>query len=521
MSCMRRAAFSALCFTIFVIPGWCAKTPFTFDAMMRLVRVDDPQLSPDGKLVAFTAQTVDLTSNTKPTQIYVVSSTGGAPVQVTNEGSMNTRPRWSPDSRRLFFVSNRATAGAPAGVSEVWSESVDGTDPRLMTTLPTGAEGVTVSPDGQLILFTSDVYPSCEGAKPRSGMDYDAACNRANHEKDAAAKMDARTYTSLLYRHWNQYGTRTRRHLMIETLNNSFKARDLTPGDRDTPPFSLGGPDGYAFSPDSVQVAYSANENVDLATSTNSDLYLVDAAGGTPRKLTVNPGADEGPIFSPNGKSVAYRTQFRGGFESDQWRLAIVDLASGVTHTVADQLDRWVSEYAWSSDSKRIFFTVQDHGTAPLLMSLVSGGEIRTIAEGPTSVGSMQFSRDDRMMIYMEQSGSSPPEIKMATSRGGASIQLTHMNDGVLSAALSLTGRWRSCRAMDQTPNESTKLSGEAAGFRPCEAISGVVSDSWRTARGDWGENLELPLESASVCGGRLRGDYAEPARVHWLWTKL
>ena len=430
---MRSAALSTLLLALLTAPVW-SKAPFTFDAMMRIVRVDDPQLSPDGKLVAFTAQTVDMVNNTKPTQIYVVPAAGGVPVKMTTAGTMNTRPRWSPDSKRLFFVSNRPNAGTPPGTSEIWSLNLDGTDARIITTLPTGADGVTVSADGELILFTSDIYPSCEPPNAKPGAEYDAACNLAKHDQDEAAKMHARTYTSLLYRHWTQYQGKTRRHLMIETLNNTFKVRDLTPGNRDTPPFSLGGPDGYAFSPDSVQVAYVTNTAADLSTSTNSDIYLVDAAGGMPKKLTANLGADEGPVFSPDGRSIAYRTQLRPGFESDHWRLAVLDITSGAVHSIADQLDRWVSEYIWSSDSKRLFFTVEDHGTEPLLMASVAGGDIRTISEGPTSVSSMHFSPDDKTMIYLEQSGSAPPEIKMTTSRGGVGTPLAHLNDEILSA---------------------------------------------------------------------------------------
>jgi dipeptidyl aminopeptidase/acylaminoacyl peptidase len=428
---MRSAALGALLFGL--VASSSAKAPFTFDVMMRLVRVDDPQLSPDGKLVAFTAQTVDMAANTKPTQIYVVPSEGGAPVQVTSEGSLNARPRWAPNSKRIFFISNRPSASAPAGVTQAWSANLDGSDAAIVTALATGVDGIALSPDGKLMLFTSDVYPACNAPNAKPGAPYDPACNKAEQAKDLASKMGARTYSSLLYRHWTQYQSRTRRHLMIQTLNNAFAVRDLTPGERDTPPFSLGGPDGYAFSPDSMQIAYVANIDPDPATSTNSDLFLIDVAGGDVRKLTANPGADEGPVFAPDGKSIAYRTQLHSGFESDQWRLAVIDLATGATHDVADQLDFWVEEYTWSSDSKRIFFTVEDHGTSPLLMAPAAGGDIRTITEGLTSVGAMHFSRDDRMMIYMEQSGSAPPEIKMATSRGGNGVQLTHMNDPIIS----------------------------------------------------------------------------------------
>ncbi len=409
-----------------------AKAPFTFDALAKIARIDDPQLSPDGRTIAFTVQTVDLTANTKPTQIFVVPVDGGTPLRLTNDGSSNTRPRWTPDSRRIFYVSDRPS---PAGVNngtQVWSMNADGSDQRPVTSIPTGADGVTVSPDGNLIVFTSDVYPGCTPSNAVPGIDYDAACNKANLDKDAASKMHARVYTSLLYRHWNQYQGSRRRHLLIQTLN-AGKVRDLTPGPTDTPPFSLGGPEPYVFSPDSVQIAYVANADTDLSTSTNSDIYLVPAAGGAPKQLTGSRGADEGPLFSPDGKRLAYRTQTRTGYESDLWRLAVMDLQTNAITSLTDSLDRWVESYTWSADSKRLFFTIDDHGSQPLMMISATGGPIRTIAQGPTSITSMQFTPGDKVLIYAEQSGSRPVEIFKATSKGGSGIALTHLNDDIVN----------------------------------------------------------------------------------------
>jgi dipeptidyl aminopeptidase/acylaminoacyl peptidase len=251
-------------------------------------------------------------------------------------------------------------------------------------------------------------------------------------DKDASNKMKARVYTSLLYRHWTEYSGKQRRHLLIQTLNNTGKIRDLTPGNRDTPPFALSGPEPYVFSPDSTQIAFVSNNDSDLSMSTNSDLFSVPASGGPLRRLTSSPGADEGPVYSPDGKSLAYRTQNHAGYESDQWRLAVLDLQSNRTTSLTDSLDRWVDSYTWSSDSKRLFFTIADRGASPLLMIAANGvGGPRTIAQGPTSIDSMRFTSDDKVMIYVEQSGSHPPEIYRATSRGGSGVALTHLNDAV------------------------------------------------------------------------------------------
>jgi dipeptidyl aminopeptidase/acylaminoacyl peptidase len=402
-----------------------AKAPFNFDAMMKIARIDEPALSPDGKLVAFQVQTVDLPNNTKPVQIYLVPLDGGTAQRITNEGS-NTRPRWSPDGKRIFFVSDRGNG------SQIWSMNPDGSDTKQVTNLPTEADGEIVSRDGKYLLFTSDVYPGCAPAGAAPGVDYDAACNKTNLDQDAASKMKARVYTSLLYRHWTTYEGKRRTHILIQTLDATSKVRDLTPGNLKVPPFSLEGPEGYAFSPDSTQITYVSDTDPDLATSTNSDLFTVPVAGGPAQRITTNPGADEGPVYSPDGKYLAYRTQLRAGYESDQWKLAVMDVQTGKMNTLTDSLDRWVESYTWSSDSKRIFFTIDDHGTNPLLMMPVSGGAIRTVAQGPTSVSSMQFTPDDHAMVFIEQSGSKPPEINKAISKGGPSVPLTHLNDALL-----------------------------------------------------------------------------------------
>jgi dipeptidyl aminopeptidase/acylaminoacyl peptidase len=427
MKGMRIAALCALfggALSVSAQPA--VKAPFTFDAMMKLARIDEPHLSPDGKLVAFTVQTVDLPNNTKPSQIYVVPVDGGTPQRLTNEGNSNTRPRWTPDSTRILFVSDRSNG------SQIWSMKPDGTDSRPVTKLPTGAEGVTVSPDGKLILVVSNVYPQCEPPNATPGVEYDPVCNKGKLDQEAASKMDARVYTSLLYRHWTEYEGNRRRHILIQAVDGSGKIRDLTPGNLNTPPFSLGGPEQYVFSPDSVEVTYVANTDPDSSTSTNSDLFTVPAAGGEERRITTNPGADEGPSYSPDGKFLAYRTQIRGGYESDQWRLAVLDLSTGKMNSLTDSLDRWVQTYTWSRDSTRIFFTIEDHGTNPLMMMPASGGAIRTIAQGPTLIGAVQFTADEKTMIYTEQSGSRPTEINKATSKGGPGVPLTHLNDAVL-----------------------------------------------------------------------------------------
>jgi dipeptidyl aminopeptidase/acylaminoacyl peptidase len=143
-------------------------------------------------------------------------------------------------------------------------------------------------------------------------------------------------------------------------------ARDLTPGAHDVPPFSLGGQDQYQFSPDGKEVAYSSNIDEVQATSTNSDIFLVPVAGGTPKKITTNPGSDSTPRYSPDGNYIAYRSQLRGGYESDRFRLMRYERATGKITDLTPNFDRWVDSMAWAPDSKTIYFTAENEGGAPI-----------------------------------------------------------------------------------------------------------------------------------------------------------
>ena len=414
---------------------WCvcaaaqeSKAPFTFDAMMKLKRIDDPQLSPDGKLVAFTVQTIDLPANSKPAQIYIVPLAGGAPRKLTSQGVSNSRPRWAPDSQRIFFVSDRA------GEPQIWSMSADGTDQRQVTRLPTGADGEIVSPNGKLLVFTSEVYPQCEPQDSLPGVAFNNSCAQANLEAEKNSKMHARVYTSLLYRHWTTYEGKRRQHLLIQAADGLGNVRDLTPGSSSVPPFSLGGPEAYVFSRDSSRLTYVANLDRDLATSTNSDLYTVPVAGGSAKRLTNNTAADEGPVYSPDSKFLAYRTQRRAGYESDKWRLAVLDISSGRTKLLTDSLDRWVETYNWSPDSKNLFFTIDDQGTAPILKVPATGGAIETIAKGPYTVSSVECTADGQSLLYAAESGSHPVELFRAQADGGGQIALTNLNTDILDS---------------------------------------------------------------------------------------
>lgn len=399
-----------------------APPPFTAEEMMKLRRISDPQVSPDGRQVAYSAVEVDLAANARNSDLWVVSATGeGAPRRLTEHPRSDSRPRWSPDGKRLAFVSARE------GGSQVWVLDAAGGEPRKVTALPTGAGGVLWI-DGATLLVTSDVYPECSRAAAGGPATYDEGCNK--QKLDGAGKPDTgRLYDRLLFRHWDSWEDGRRSHLLVVPIAGGA-VRDLTPGERDVPPFGLGGPENYAVSPDGREVAFVRNDDEVEATSTNAELFVVPTAGGAPRKIAGSAGYDGGPLYSPNGHFIAFRAQERAGYEADRWRLKVHDRAAGTTRTLTEAFDRHVDGYAWSPDSRTLYFNAPEAGREPIFAVPAAGGPVKRIADG--SYSELQASSDGRTLVATRVSLTHPSEI-WRVEVGGGDRALTRVNDALLS----------------------------------------------------------------------------------------
>lgn len=397
------------------------KKPFDVYAMQQLARISEPQLSPDGLWVAFVVQRIFVSDNRAEKHIFIVSTEGSIPSRrLTFEGDSNTRPRWSPDSQRIAYISDRS------GSSQIWMMDADGSSSRQVTNLSTEAAGVLYSPVGDRLIFTSRVYPQC-GA--------DDECNARRVEADKNNPVQARVIDQLLYRHWDSWDDGRRSHLFsVEVSSPDALPVDLTPGDFDVPPFSLGGPEGYAISPDGQELCYEVKSNEDASRNANTDLWVVSISGGPAQIITRNPAADGGPVYSPNGEFIAYRAQERPGYESDRFRLFLHDRRSGQQAPLTETLDRWVTGYSWSTDSSRLFFTAEDRGREPIYTVRATGGPAQVAVYGDASHNEVQLLPDDRSMIYTASSASHPTEIYRAFSSGGEPpLRLTHLNDDLLA----------------------------------------------------------------------------------------
>lgn len=398
------------------------KHPITFDDMMRMHRLSEAQISPDGNSVAYTVTTPDLDANHGASNIWMVSTTQGAPVQLTQSGH-DSSPVWSPDGGSLAFLSSRD------GESQVYLLSFAGGEARAVTHISTGVDIVKWSPDGKTILFTSSVYPDCK----------DDACNKARDEAKEKSKVKAHVAESLLYRHWTHWSEGKRGHLfVIVAPTGSDEAlsapRDLTPGaDYDVPPDQRGGPEDINFSPDGKEICFTAVTDKIEAISTNGDLFTVPVSGASePKRITTNPGFDGNPVYSPDGKFIAYHAQLTPEYESDRWRVMLYLRTTGKSENLSELFDRSANGLAWSPDSQKIYFVAEDETLQPIYeMEARAGAQPRKIvAEGFNLA--VTLSADGKTFAFERSSLTAPAEIFVA--RGGAAPQqLTHHNDAILA----------------------------------------------------------------------------------------
>lgn len=389
---------------------------FTVDDLLKVRRVSDPQVSPKGDLVAFTITDVDKVANKSTTQIYLVPLGGGEVRQLTNDEHSSASPRWSPDGERLAFISARD------GEDQIWTIDVSNGALKKITSLSTGAGEPVWSPDGKLLAFASDVYPECEND----------ACNKRKAEEKAQNKVKAHVTERLLYRHWKFWQDGVRSHVFVVSSAGG-EARDLTPGDFDSPPFSLGGPTDYAFSPDSKELAVASNHDKVEATSTNSDIWVVSVRGGGARNITAaNHGYDGSPRWSPDGRFIAYRSQATPGYESDRFRLMIYDRKTSRAQSLSEVLDSWVDEFTFSPDSKWIYLAAEERGKAPIYTVSTSGGPVKKIvAEGFN--GDINVTADGKTLVFSRSSMTRPSEIYRANADGSSANALTTTNEAALA----------------------------------------------------------------------------------------
>jgi dipeptidyl aminopeptidase/acylaminoacyl peptidase len=379
-----------------------------------MARVGSPVLSPDGSRVLYTVTTYNLETFRAKTEIWSVPVAGGEPRPfITSEAGSNSAPAWSPDGRRVAFVSTRGGSGP-----QIWIIPVDGGEARQLTQVEGGATGPVWSRDGGRLLFASSVFP--EG---------DATAERIRAIE--AAGSQARVYDELQYRHWDTWADGKRSHVFVLDVATG-ETRDLTPGPYDTPPIALGGFQDYALSPDGQEVAFVRNVSVPAMVGTGNDVWLVAVDGGEPRRLTGSDANDVAPQYSPDGRWIAWLGMTRPGFEADRAELRVFDRNSGATRSLTAPLDRSVDAYQWSADSQTLWFMVQEEIHHVIYRVAVSGGAPVRVTSGVYD-GAFQVSADGRTLVVARQATDRPVDLFALNADGTVRHRLTDQNRDILA----------------------------------------------------------------------------------------
>jgi len=415
------------------VPGSAAaehSQPFTVQDLVRLERISEIAASPDGRRVAYTLRTTDMEANKGRTGIWLADTSTrtlrGTPVRrLTDLEANSNSAEWSADGRFIYYLSNRS------GTTQVWrvtpgtGASIDapGADALQVTNLPLDVGSFRVSPKGDRILVSVEVYLDCA----------DLACTKQRLDAAAMSKASGVLHQELFVRHWDTWSDGRRAQLFAMSLDDVARGTpmNLSGGIGDVPSKPFGGREDYAISPDGTQVAFSVRAAAGEPWSTNFDIYVVAAGGGTPRNLTAdNPAWDGQPAFSPDGSQLAYLAMDRPGFESDRFHLVLLNLKSGVKHPLTQNWDRSIASFAWVGDGKTLFATTDHLGQRPLWAIDAATGRAAAI----TGTGEVEaFSVGARKVFYAFSNLGSPADLYAVGFGGGAAKQLTHVNQAALA----------------------------------------------------------------------------------------
>jgi dipeptidyl aminopeptidase/acylaminoacyl peptidase len=406
---MKKSLLLFLCLIISVVDAQ-PKRAITFDDLIGMGRISDPQYSPDGKWIAFVVTYHNKVENTTNSNIYLIAANGGDVRQLTSAKRSNYNPRWSPDGKQIAFVSTRD------GESQIWTISLEGGEARRISSISTGVSGMQISPDGKWFAFASEVYPDCP----------DDDCNKAREEAAEKSKVKAKIFDRLPYRVWNSWKDGKRSHLFVMPSAGG-RAIDLTPGDYDTPPIDLGGAWDYAFSPDSKEMVFTRNMDPMIAISTNNDLFIVPVTGGPAKKITENPGNDSQPLYSPDGKFIAYRRMERAGFEADRNQLVLYERATGRHINLTEQVDYSVHDVVWSPDSKMLYFNADDKGNESIFRVSVQTKKVEALLTTGYNT-QLRMSPDGKSLLFLRESINTPAELYRMDPDGKNLRQLTRIN---------------------------------------------------------------------------------------------
>lgn len=411
----------SLLFLIVLIPiviNSQTKHPLTVEDLWAMKRVGSYSLSPDGRTIAFSVTEYNMEANKGNTDIYLVNSDGSDLRPLKNSDKNESEPVFSPAGKKIAFVRD----------GKIWTCSYDGSAEELIADISTGASGIVWSPDGSKILFASSVYPECA----------DDGCNKQKEEEKENSKVKASIFKHLLFRHWNEWRGGKFSHLfLLDTKTKKYTDLFLHM-DKDVPPIALGSSSDYSFSPDGKEIALTMNPDSMVAVSTNNEIYTIqlgevnNSAPAPIEKISDSPGNDNQPVYSADGKYIAYVSMSQAGHESDQQNLVLYNRTTGDRKIITNGFNRSIGQFTWSPDSKSIYFIAENEIYSSIYKIDIASQKVDMLLKEHDNA-TVTVSPEGKMLYFEQQRNNLPSEIFSMNTEGSKIEQLTALNKDRLS----------------------------------------------------------------------------------------
>lgn len=409
---MKKIILAILLFSITIVPQ--NKHAISVDDLWAMNRITSFDVSPDGNVIAFSVSSYSFDANKGNSDIYLINSEGSNLRAFKNSDKNELEPKFSPDGLSLSFTRD----------NQIFVADLSGGNEKQMTDVYSGASDFEWSADGKKILFISSVYPDC----------LTQDCNKQKDEAKEESKVKAEIFSSLMFRHWDSWRGQKRSHLfMLDVESGNYT--DLTEGSKeDVPPLALGSSNDFNFSPDGREVAFTMNPTFTSAVSTNNEIYLLSMTSlKTPKLISTSAGNDCQPVYSPDGKYLAWTSMERAGFEADKRNLILFDRTSGDKKILTHNIDRSVEEFIWSPDSKFIYFTSQN-GIYSSIYKLNIETETTELFYEENYNTNIKLSADGKNLFFLKQRSDLPSEIfSISTDGKNTLLQITFTNKVLLS----------------------------------------------------------------------------------------
>ena len=378
-----------------IIPAQ-SKHPLTVDDLWAMKRIGSFDLSPDGKQIVFDVTIYNMDENKGNSDIYLINVDGSNLHLLKNSDKNETNPKFSPDGKKISYLIG----------DQIHTCNLDGSDDIQLTDLYTGVNDYRWSHDGKKLLLTSNVYPDC-GSQD---------CNKKVDEEKKESKVNVRVITHLMFRYWNRWLNGKRSHLFLfDTVSKEYDDLNYKMHN-DVPPLDLGSSSDFNFSPDDKEIAFTMNPDTVVATSTNNEVYVVKVADikkdekAPAKKISESKGNDNQPVYSPDGKYIAFTSMLVPGHESAQSYLVLYDRANGKLKNLTKGFNRSVGEIKWSPDSKNIYFTAENEIFNSVYKIDINSGNIRLILRNHSNTG-LIVSNDGKNIYFKQQKSTQPYEI--------------------------------------------------------------------------------------------------------------